>query len=156
MRRSVKKILRKIFVILILAVSILNSEAAFCADIESLEREALILRVELNRLGSNGDPFKKEAILQKIIDTCKGTEEAENAYFDLADLYLEGFQQEMRQEARETLELCLRNYPNSKRASIVKCKLIDLYDENNKRREQLINEIKNDKNVPAMIKLSFR
>ena len=140
---------------LILTCLIFNSETALCADVNSLESEALSLRVELNGLGTNGDPFEKEAILRKIIDRCKGTEEAENAYWDLSDLYLDGFQVEMRKEAREILELCLKNYPNSKIASMVKCKLVDLYEENDKRRSQLINEIKNDKNIPAALKSSF-
>ncbi|MBR0253493.1 MAG: hypothetical protein IJQ57_09110 [Synergistaceae bacterium] len=81
--------MKKIFICFMLIM--LNSFPAFCADINSIEREGLILRVQLNRLGSNGDPFEREEILRTIIDTCKGTEEGENAYWDLADLYLDGF-----------------------------------------------------------------
>ena len=145
--------MKKIFICFMLIM--LNSFPAFCADINSIEREGLILRVQLNRLGNNGDPFEREEILQRIIDTCKGTEEGENAYWDLADLYLDGFPEEMRQEAREILELCLRAYPNSNRASMVKFRLIDLYDAGDSRRSELVRQLKNDKNIPAMLRNSI-
>ena len=132
------------------------SSAAFCADISGLEREALAMRVELNRLGNSGDPFEREAILQKIIDKCKGTEEAVVAYWDLADLYLDAFPDEMRQEAREMLEICLKNYPNSSRASMIKCKLVDLYDVKEERRAQLIQQLQNDKNLPNILRLGIK
>ena len=132
------------------------SSAAFCADISGLEREALAMRVELNRLGSSGDPFEREAILQKIIDKCKGTEEAVAAYWDLADLYLDGFPEEMRQEAREMLEICLKNYPNSSRASMIKCRLVDLYDAQDLRREELIKQLQNDKTIPNILRSSMK
>jgi len=90
---------------------------SYGADIASIEREGMIMRVELNTLGANADPSEREAILKKIAERCKGTEEGESAYWDLADLYLEGFPEEMRKEAQETLELCLKTYPNSRRAS---------------------------------------
>ena len=132
---------------------------SYCAKlsipISEVEREALILRVELNRLGSSGDPFEREAILQKIIDRCKGTEEGEAAYWDLADLYLDGFPEEMRQEAREMLELCLRAYPNTNRTSMVKCKLVELYDAKDPRRAELIKQLKNDKTLPNVVKSSI-
>ena len=110
-----------------------------------LSREALAMRVELNRLGTNGDPFEREAILRKIIDASKGTEEAVVAYWDLADLYLDAFPEEMRKESCEMLELCLKNYPNSPRASMIKCKLTELYDKNDPRRAELIKQLQ--KNV---------
>lgn len=146
--------MKKIFICFMLIILI--SFPAFSADINSIEREGLILRVQLNRLGSNGDPFEREEILRTIIDTCKGTEEGENAYWDLADLYLDGFPEEMRQEAREMLELCLKNYPNSKRVSMIKCRLIDLYDGNDKRRNELIAQVQNDNNLPAILRNSVK
>ncbi len=143
--------MRKIFVFVIL-ILICTCVCAFAADIVSLEREAQILRVQLR---SADDVTEKEAILRKIIDTCKGTEEAEAAYWDLADLYLNDFPSERKREAAEMLELCLRAYPNSNRSTMIKCRLIDLYDVRNKRRAELINQLKNDKNVPEMIKNSL-
>ncbi len=125
---------------------------SYGADISAVEREGLIMRVELNRLGADSDPSEREAILRKIADRCKGTEEGESAYWDLADLYLEGFPQERRQEARETLELCLKNYPNSRRASIVKCKLTELYDAGSPRRAELVKQLRNDGTLPSVIK----
>ena len=129
--------------------------SAWCADIAGLEREAMVMRVELNSLGSSGDPFEREAILRKIIDKCKGTEEAEAAYWDLADLYLEGFPEEMRQEATEMLELCLRNYPNTRWSVLVKCRLVDLYGAKDKRRAELVRQLKNEPGLPSMLKSSL-
>lgn len=143
-----KKIIALVFVLIF-------AGNAFCADIVSLEREAMIMRVELNTLGSSGDPFEREAILRKIIDKCKGTEEAEAAYWDLADLYLEGFPEEMRQEAREMLELCLRNYPDTRRSVLVKCRLVDLYDAKDSRRAELVRQLKKDGSLPSMLRSSM-
>ena len=142
-------------VIALAFVLIFGGSAAFCADVVSLEREAMIMRVELNTLGSSGDPFEREAILRKIIDKCKGTEAAEAAYWDLADLYLEGFPEEMRQEAREMLELCLRNYPDTRRSVLVKCRLVDLYDAKDSRRAELVKQLKNDGRLPSMLRSSM-
>ncbi len=143
--------MRKIFVFVIV-IMMCSFGSAFAADIVSLEREAQVLRVNLRSAESAAE---KEAILRKIIDTCKGTEEAEAAYWDLADLYLNEFPNERRREAAEMLELCLRTYPNSNKSTMIKCRLIDLYDVRNKRRTELINQLKNDKNVPEMIRNSL-
>ncbi len=143
--------MRKIFAFVIL-ILVCTCGYAFAADIVSLEREAQVLRVNLR---TADDASEKEAILRKITDTCKGTEEAEAAYWDLADLYLNEFPEERRQEAAEMLELCLRTYPNSNRSTMIKCRLIDLYDSRSKRRAELINQLKNDKNVPEFLKESL-
>ena len=146
--------MRKVFA-LALALVLCVPCAGFCADTLSLEREARIIRVELNRLGSSGDPFEREALLRSIIDRCKGTEEGERAYWDLADLYLDGFPEEMRQEAREILELCLRAYPNTNRALLVKCRLVDLYDAGDRRRAELVRELASSHQLPALVKASM-
>ena len=125
---------------------------SYGADISAIEREGMIMRVELNRLGSESEPSEREAILKKIAERCKGTEEGESAYWDLADLYLEGFPDEMRKEAQQTLELCLKNYPNSRRASMVKCKLAELYDTGTPRRAELIRQLKNDGTLPSILR----
>ena len=149
--------MRKIFVIalLLFVVPEISHAAKIPVPVSEIEREAFILRVELNRLGSSGDPFEREALLRKIIDRCKGTEEGEAAYWDLADLYLDGFPEEMRQEAREMLELCLRAYPNTNRTSMIKCKLVDLYDNNDPRRAELVKQLENDKTLPNIVKSSI-
>ena len=138
--------------VLALVMVVLAAGSALGADVVGLEREAMVMKVELNGLGSSGAPFEREAILLKIIDRCKGTEEAEAAYWDLADLYLEGFPDEMRQEAREMLELCLKNYPNTRRSVLVKCRLVELYDTKDKRRAELVKQLKNDAGLPTMLK----
>ncbi len=128
---------------------------SYGADISSIEREGMIMRVELNRLGSDVEPEEREAILKKIAERCKGTEEGESAYWDLADLYLEGFPEEMRKEARDTLELCLKTYPNSRRSVMVKLKLAELYDAGTPRRAELIKQLKNDSSLPSVLKSSL-
>ncbi|MBQ7155325.1 MAG: hypothetical protein IJR85_07220 [Synergistaceae bacterium] len=128
----------------------------YCADVAGIEREAWILRAELNMLGSSGDPFEREAILRKMIDRAKGTEEGERAYWDLADLYLDGFPEEMRQEATEMLELCLRTYPKTRRSVLVKCRLVDLYDVKDSRRAELVRQLKNDSGLPSVLKSSLK
>lgn len=129
---------------------------SYGADITAVEREGMIMRVELNRLGSDADPAEKEAILRKIAERCKGTEEGEAAYWDLADLYLEGFPEERRKDAAAVLELCLKNYPNSRRASMVKCKLAELYEAGSPRRAELIRQLKNDNSLPNILKSTLK
>ena len=141
--------------VIALFLVLLSACPAVCADLASLEREAMVMKVELNGLGSSGDPFEREAILLRIIDNCKGTEEAEAAYWDLSDLYLDGFPEEMRKEAAEMLELCLRNYPDTRRSLLVKCRLVDLYDAKDKRRTELVRQLKNDASLPTMLKSSL-
>ena len=141
--------------IVALMMVLMFTGCAWCADIVSVEREGMILRSEYNRLGDSGDPFEREAVLRKIVDKCKGTEEGEAAYWDLASLYLDGFPEEMRQEAREMLELCLRSYPNTRRSVLVKCRLVELYDARDKRRAELVKQLKNDAGLPAMLKASL-
>ena len=151
-----KKFLLLILIFLILSPAVSFSSISFSladGNAKSIaSREALALRVELNRLGNSGDPFEREAILRKIIDICKGSEEAVAAYWDLADLYLDAFPEEMRQEAREMLELCLKNYPASPRASMIKCKLVELYEADDPRRIELVAQIQNDKSLPNILR----
>ena len=128
---------------------------SYGADISSVEREGLIMRVELNRLGTSSDPAEREALLRKIAERCKGTEEGEAAYWDLADLYLEGFPEERRKEAADVLEQCLRNYPNSRRAAMVKCRLVELYDAGTPRRSELVRQLKNDNSLPTALKSTW-
>ncbi len=129
--------------------------SAWSADVVSVEREGMILRSEFNRLGSDGDPFEREAVLRKIIDQCKGTEEGEMAYWDLANVYLDEFPEEMRKEARDMLEECLKNYPDTRRAVLVKCRLVDLYEVKDSRRAELVRQLKNDSGLPSMLKASI-
>ena len=141
--------------VIALAVVLMCAGSAWCANVVSIEREGMILRSEFNRLGSSGDPFEREAVLRKIIDTCKGTEEGEMAYWDLANVYLNEFPEEMRTEARDMLEECLKNYPNTRRAVLVKCRLVDLYEAKDSRRAELVRQLKKDSGLPSMLKASI-
>ena len=141
--------------VIALAVVLVCAGSAWCADIVSIEREGMILRSEFNRLGSSGDPFEREAVLREIINKCEGTEEGEAAYWDLANVYLDEFPEEMRDEARNMLEECLKNYPNTRRAVLVKCRLVDLYEAKDSRRAELIRQLKKDSGLPSMLKASI-
>lgn len=125
---------------------------SFAADVSSVEREGMMMRVELNRLGTSAAPSERETLLRKIAERCKGTEEGERAYWELADLYLEGFPEEKRDKAREILELCIKTYPNSLRASMVKCRLAELYDNGSPRRKELVRQLKNDNTLPNFLR----
>lgn len=129
---------------------------SFAADVSSVEREGMMMRVELNRLGTSAEPSERETLLRKIAERCKGTEEGERAYWDLADLYLEGFPEEMRDKAREILEQCIKAYPNSLRASMVRCKLAELYDTGSARREELVRQIKKDNMLPEFLRSGMK
>lgn len=141
---------------LVLLMVLAFAGCGHCADVAKIESEAWILRAELNMLGTSGDPFEREAILRKMIDRCKGTEEGERAYWDLADLYLDGFPEEMRKEAAEMLELCLKTYPKTRRSVLVKCRLVDLYDARDSRRAELVKQLKNDSGLPSVLKASLK
>ena len=142
--------------ILVIVMVLACAGSAWCADIVSIECEGMILRSEFNRLGSSADPFEREAVLRKIIEACEGTEEGEMAYWDLANVYLDEFPEEMRNEARNMLEECLKNYPNTRRAVLVKCRLVDLYEAKDSRRAELVRQLKKEPGLPTMLKASIK
>ncbi|MBR1658478.1 MAG: hypothetical protein IJ697_08445 [Synergistaceae bacterium] len=139
------------FKILALLSILIMPVCSYGADIQAVEREGMIIRAELNRLGNDADPSERETLLKRIAERCRGTEEGEAAYWDLADLYLEGFPDEMRDKARNILELCLKTYPNSLRSGMIKCRLAELYDAGSARRAELVRQVKNDSRIPAVI-----
>ncbi|MBR1439223.1 MAG: hypothetical protein IJ587_11890 [Synergistaceae bacterium] len=139
------------FKILALLSILIMPVCSYGADVQAVEREGMIIRAELNRLGNDADPSERETLLKRIAERCRGTEEGEAAYWDLADLYLEGFPDEMRDKARNILELCLKTYPNSLRSGMIKCRLAELYDAGSARRAELVRQVKNDSRIPAVI-----
>ena len=141
--------------ILVIVMVLACAGSAWCADIVSIELEGMILRSEFNRLGNGADPFEREALLRKIIEQCEGTEDGEIAYWDLANVYLDEFPEEMREEARNMLEECLKSYPNTRRAVLVKCRLIDLYEAKDSRRAELVRQLKKEPGLPTMLKASI-
>ena len=134
------------------------SRVAVAAAVKSAdtERTALEFQVELNRLGSSGDPIEREELLRKIIEKCGGTEEAEAAYWALADLYLDAFNEPKEKEAREILELFLKRCPDSRWATVSKCKLLALYDAKDKRAAELRRELKSDKALPQILRSALK
>ena len=128
--------------------------AALAAGEELSEREhtGLELQVELNRLGSSGDPLEREALLRRMVEECQGTEAAEAACWSLSDLYLDAFPDPRMKEAREALELFLKQYPDSPWAAQAKCRLFALYEGTDARSSQLKRELLADSGLPQGVK----
>ena len=120
------------------------------------ERTALELQVELNRLGSSGDPIERESILRKIVQQCPGTEEAEAAYWALSDLYLDAFSEPREAEARDVLELFLKKCPDSRWVAQAKCRLLALYGAKDQRAAELRRELARDKGLPQMLRSALK
>lgn len=121
------------------------------------ERLGLSLQTELSRSGtSNNDPVEREAALREIIERCSGTEEAENAYWSLADLYLDAFSEPKEKEACEILERFIKNYPDSRWLTQVKCRLFVLYDGKGERAAELYKELQKSGDLPNIIKSNLR
>ena len=120
------------------------------------EQTALELRVQLTRLGNDGDPAAREAIWKKIIEQCPNTEEAEAAFWALSNLYLDDFEEPREPQAREVLEQFLKRYPDSRWTSQVKCRLhflcVGVDDE---RAAQLRGELLKDKALPQVLRTAL-
>ncbi|MCR5346537.1 MAG: hypothetical protein K6E38_02070 [Fretibacterium sp.] len=135
---------------------------ALAAGEELSEREntGLELQVELNRLGSSGDPLERETLLRRLINECQGTESAEAACWSLSDLYLNAFASPEVKKAREVLEFFLKQYPDSRWTTQVKCRLLDLYSVkigsapqgDSQRASQIRRELLADKGLPQLMK----
>ena len=114
------------------------------------------LQVELNRIGSSGDPIEREELLRRIVNQCAGTEEAEAAYWALSDLYLDAFSEPREQDARDILEIFLKRCPESRYAVHAKCRLLALYDAKDKRAAELRKELGANKELPQMLRSALR
>ena len=131
---------------------ILPAALAAGEGLSERERLGLELQVELNRLGSSGDPMEREALLRRMTDECQGTEAAEGAYWSLSDLYLDAFPDPRVKEACEVLELFLKQYPGSPWAGQAKCRLLALYDGKDTRAAQIKRELLADGGLPQGVK----
>ena len=126
------------------------------------ERLGLSLQAELARVNVKDDPqslIEREAVLRDIINRCAGTEEAENAYWSLADLYLDAFNEPNEEKACEILEKYLSRYADSRWAVQVKCRLLALYSGNADKTERAL-ELKRDLErggeIPNLLKANLR
>ena len=134
-----------------ITIAISNSQES--ANLPSLEREALSLKVEFNRLNDTEENAEERmSILKNIISNSRGTEEAQIAYWDLADLYLDSFQEPKIELAISTIEEYLKSYPNSNWTTHFKLKLLDLYENNNPKKAQLKNQLLKDKTLPNFLR----
>ncbi|GHS97060.1 hypothetical protein AGMMS50276_16480 [Synergistales bacterium] len=106
------------------------AEAADYADQKAL---ALSLRFSVSRLptDSSDDVAKeKEALYLRIINECPDTSEAEEAYWELSNLYLDGFDEPKEKEAVAVLERFLKELSDSPWALHVNSRLKWLRGEN--------------------------
>ncbi|MBQ9528562.1 MAG: hypothetical protein IJR68_13250 [Fretibacterium sp.] len=131
---------------------ILPAALAAGEELSDRERLGLELQVELNRLGSSGDPTEREALLRRIAGECQGTEAAEAAYWSLSDLYLDAFASPEVAKACEVLELFLKRYPDSPWTDQAKCRLLALYDGKDARAAQIKRELLADGGLPQGVK----
>jgi hypothetical protein len=70
---------------------------------------ALSLRFAISR-AAQGAAKEKEALYLRIIDECPGTPEAEEAYWELSNLYLDEFDEPKEKESIAALEKFLKRY----------------------------------------------
>ena len=144
-------ILALMFTIPIMTIAISNSQEV--NNISELEHEALSRKVEFNRLPETDETLQERMlILKNIIKDSRGTEEAQIAYWDLADLYLDSYDEPQIDLAISTLEEFLRNYPNSDWSVHFKLKLLDLYGDKNPKKTQLKNQLLKDNSLPSSLR----
>lgn len=156
---NVIKICAASFLLLALAGPALCAPAALPTSPEEAlarERTARELNVELNRLGSSGDPVEREAVLRRIVEQCAGVEEAEAAHWSLTDLYLDAFSEPREEDARDVLERFLKQYPNSRWTTQAKCRLLALCDAKGDRAAQLRRELSGDDALPQALRAAIR
>ena len=126
------------------------------------ERLGLSLAAELPRTNVNDETqavIEREAVLRDIINRCAGTEEAENAYWLLADLYLDAFSEPNEDKACEILEKYLKSYGSSRWAVQVKCRLLALYAGNADKADraaELKRELEQSGEIPNILRANLR
>ena len=126
------------------------------------ERLGLSLAAELPRANVNDETqavIEREAVLRDIINRCAGTEEAENAYWLLADLYLDAFSEPNEDKACEILEKYLKSYGGSRWAVQVKCRLLALYAGNADKADraaELKRELEQSGEIPNILRANLR
>ena len=126
------------------------------------ERLGLSLAAELPRANVNDESqavIEREAVLRDIINRCAGTEEAENAYWLLADLYLDAFSEPNEDKACEILEKYLKSYGGSRWAVQVKCRLLALYAGNADKADraaELKRELEQSGEIPNILRANLR
>ncbi len=166
--RSIRKRKRKnhalkYFAVLVLMLAVpvwlltnSGSGSQASANIPELEQNAQSMRVEFDRLKDTDENLQeREKILKSIITNSRGTEEAELAYWDLSDLYLDSYQEPKTDLAIATLEEFLKNYPDSNWTTHFKLKLLDLYGNDNPKRASLKEQLTNDKSLPSSLRSSI-
>ncbi len=145
--------------VLVLAIPLwllTSSDSQANVNIPELEQNAQSMRVEFNRLQDTDENLQeREKILKNIIANSRGTEEAELAYWDLSDLYLDSYQEPKTDLAIATLEEFLKNYPDSNWTTHFKLKLLDLYGNDNPKRASLKKQLTNDKSLPSSLRSSI-
>jgi outer membrane protein assembly factor BamD (BamD/ComL family) len=116
-----------LFVFLFLFSFLILLPCCAAASGESAQRDAALeICLALSRAA---DAAEKEKLYLRLIEECPETEDAEEAYWALSNLYLDGFDEPKEDEARKVLEQFLARYPSSLWAPHVKSRLLWLRGE---------------------------
>ncbi|GHV33705.1 hypothetical protein FACS1894187_02720 [Synergistales bacterium] len=112
-RNIIGKFISAIFVF-ILSASVLSFAAfAEALGVDEQRALALSLRFSVSHISSDAaseTAKEKESLYMRIIEECPDTPEAEEAYWELSDLYLDGFDEPKEKEAKAILERFLKKY----------------------------------------------
>lgn len=114
---------------------------------------ALEYRLRLARTSAE-DAEGREALYLGMIEECPDTEAAQEALWNLAALYLDGFDDPQEKKAQEVLEYFLNKYPESDWVPQVENRLIWLYEgtDNTERLLQLYEKIL-QRDMPLSLRL---
>ncbi|GHS87704.1 hypothetical protein AGMMS49957_08050 [Synergistales bacterium] len=109
-----RKFILAIFVFIFLA----PCAPSFAENISSADQRALALslRFSVSRLPPDSAK-EKEALYLRIMDECPDTPEAEEAYWELSNLYLDEFEEPKEKEAVAVLEKFLEKYDTARLSS---------------------------------------
>ena len=107
--------MKKIFfcIMILLALMWGRMPEAWGASLESQEALAREYQFRIARAPAS-DARAREELLLRLIRECPATKAAEEAYWTLSNLYLDGFAEPREERAREVLERFLERYPSSR------------------------------------------
>jgi len=120
--------MKKIFyAVLLLALAWGITPRTWAASLEDpeLERQEILAREYQFQIARTpvSETSAKEKLYLRLITECPATEAAEEAYWNLANFYLDDMEEPQEEKAREVLERFLERYPSSQWSPHVKNRL---------------------------------
>lgn len=131
------------------------ASAATASVLPDQETAALEYRLRLTRVDAE-NAAERERLYQTLIENCPQTEAAEEAFWSLAGLYLDDFEEPREEEAQKTLERFLEQYPASRWVEHAENRLLWLY-EGTKDRERALGLFEKilKRDMPGAVRLSM-